>query len=311
MILKYDEYVTLLKKLRNVRDLSKFRYPRGMLHSILQQKKVESVKRKYHNFASRIEEIVEHWEKTRSFPRWLTLTPVMKVRLLLKGLGFSAKSINKMLREPERAEDEDLERIIRDAVTKDFVYSPIAAKLQRSRGKLGERILEIVLDEYGLEFKTEKELRGIFPKTPDFYFENCAEINGREVRWIESKALFGDPYTHSLFERKQYAKYTEMFGNGMVVYWMGYVEGIEASDGSEFRCELKRALYDMRVFLGGCERSAEKLEGVFVDVADEDPIKAAEKIVDAYAEGRVVTGCDSREVGRILRNMGFDVVYLK
>ncbi len=308
MRIRYDEYLKIRKSLRTLRDIAKLPYPRGMLLSILQQKKVESVKRKYHVFASRLDDIVDYWKRRRSFPRWLTLTPVMKVRLLLKGLGFSAKAINKALRNPEEVDDERLASVIRRAVVRDYVYSPLAAKLQSSKGKLGERMLEEILQEFGVEFKTEKELRGEFSKTPDFYLEEPLILDGNELKWIESKAMFGDPRTHEMYEKKQYSRYRELFGYGIVVYWAGCVEGIEAYDGSRFRnCH---PLLDMRIYLGGSDDDAERLECVFVEVDCDDVISAAEKIIDAFAYGRVVASCSDRAVGSVLRNVGFDVVYL-
>ncbi len=311
MKISYDEYSRIRKSLRTIRDVGKFPYPRGMLHCILQQKKVDSVKRKYHLFADRIPEIVDYWEKKRGFPRWLTLPPVMKIRLLMKGMGFSAKAINKALRNPDEVDDERLAEKIRDAVERDYVYSPIAAKLQRSRGKLGEKALAYELEKAGFEFKTEKDLKGVFSKTPDFYFDEPVEMFGRKIKWIESKALFGDPKSHNLYWKKQYSKYYEMFGDGIVVYWLGCIEGFDASNGSEFRNKFRNSLLDMLLYLTESkdEGYAERLGGVFVDVSNEPEIAAVEKIVDTYSEGRVVARIDNvQRAARILKNMGFDVV---
>ncbi len=313
MKISYDEYVQIRKNLRTIRDVGKLPYPRGMLHCILQQKKVDSVKRKYHLFVERIPEIVDYWNRKKTFPRWLTLPPVMKIRLLMKGLGFSAKAVNKALRNPEELEDEKLAERIQDAVRRDYVYSPIAAKLQRSRGRLGERALAHELKKAGLEFKTERDLKGVFSKTPDFYFEDPVEFLGRKIRWIESKALFGDPRSHSLYWKKQYSKYHEMFGEGIVVYWLGCIDGFDASNGSELRNKFRNALLDMLLYLTESkdESLSEKLDGVFVDVEGESELTAAEKIVDAYSEGRVVARVgNTKNVARILKNMGFDVVVL-
>lgn len=313
MKIPYEEYVKIRKNLRTVRDIARLPYPRGMLHSILQQKKVDSVKRKYHLFADRIPEIVDYWEKKKMFPKWLTLPPVMKVRLLMKGLNFSAKAINNILRNPEEVGDEKLAEYIKKAVVMDYVYSPIAAKLQKSRGKLGERALEYELKKAGFEFKTEEELKGQFKKTPDFYFEEPVEFMGKEIKWIESKALFGDVRTHDLYWRKQYSKYYEMFGNGLIVYWLGCVDGYEVSDGSEFNNQFRNHLLDMLVYLLNSkdESYVEKLGGTFVDVSYEQEIIAAEKIVDAYSEGRVIAYTEkTRKVAKILKNMGFEVVII-
>lgn len=310
MRISVNEFLRIKRELKTIRDIKKLPYPRGMLHCILQQKKVESVKRKYHTFADRIPEIVDYWNRQREFPRWLTLPPVMKIRLLMKGMGFSAKAINKALREPE-LEDERLVKYITEAVLRDYVYSPIAARLQRARGKLGEKALAHELEKAGIEFKTEKDLKGKFSKTPDFYFEEPVEFLGMELKWIESKALFGDPRSHDLYWKKQYSKYYEMFGEGLVVYWLGCVDGFDVSDGSEFRNGYRNSLLDMLVYVTDSkdESFAEKLNATFVEVEEDSKVLAAEKVVDAYSEGRVLAYTNKkREIARILRNMGFDVV---
>jgi len=307
-----EEYLKIKRSLKTIRDVGKPPYPRGMLHTILLQKKVESVKRKYHAFAARIDEIVEYWKRFRKFPRWLTLTPVMKVRLLLKGLGYSVKMTSKLLKEPEKIEDEDLRKIIVKAVIKDYVYSPLAVKLHHSRGKLGEKIIEIELEKLGVEFKTERELKGKFPKTPDFFFEDPVTLDGREIRWIESKAMFGDPKTHQMFEKKQYSKYRELFGEGYVVYWFGCVEGID-SFVFQVKSTLKYALFDMKIYISDSPNLelAEKLNAEIVEVEGKT-IEAAAKIIDAYSNGRVfAVHSDPVKIGRVLKNMGFDVIYRK
>lgn len=308
------EFLKIRRELKTLSDIRKLPYPRGMLHCILQQKKVDSVKRKYHTFAERIPEILSYWEEEKKFPRWLTLPPVMKIRLLMKGMGYSAKAINKALRNPEEVlDDEKFAEQIRRAVLSDYVYSPIAARLQRARGRLGEKALAYELEKAGIEFLTEKDLKGRFSKTPDFYFEEPVEFTGKELRWIESKALFGDPKSHDLYWKKQYSKYYDMFGEGLIVYWLGCVEGIEVSDGSEFKNGYRTPLLDMLLYLTDSkdESYAERLNAKFIEVDEENDILAAERVVDAYAEGRVLAFTErKKEVARILKNMGFDVVII-
>ena len=314
MRISVEEFLRIRRELRTMRDIRKLPYPRGTLHCILQQKKVDSVKRKYHTFADRIPEIVEYWEREKKFPRWLTLPPVMKLRLLMKGMGYSAKMINKALRTPEDiVDDERLIRQIRKAVLTDYVYSPIAAKLQRARGKLGERAIAHQLEKTGIEFKTESDLKGRFSKTPDFYFEEPVKFLGRELKWIESKALFGDPRSHDLYWKKQYSKYFEMFGNGLIIYWLGCVNGFDVSDGSEFRNAYRTSLLDMLIYVTDSkdESYAEKLNATFVEVEEDSVVLAAEKVVSAYSGGRVLAHTNKkRELSRALKNVGFDVVVI-
>jgi hypothetical protein len=50
------------------------------------------------------------------------------------------------------------------------------------------------------------------------------EMNGSRKYWIESKATFGDPYEIRRHLRKQLQPYSDMFGDGAVVYWFGHVD---------------------------------------------------------------------------------------
>lgn len=292
MRISEEYYIEIKRNLNTIADLEKFPLPRGVLHAILMQKKVESVKRKYHLFSCRKEEILEYWKERKRFPSWLSLTPVMKIRLLLKAMDFSSKEINKALREPKNL-DSELANLVYMAVSRDFVYSPIAAKLQSVLGKIGERIVKEKLKNLGVSFKTEKEIK--MQKTPDFYFDEEIEIFGKKIRWIESKALFADFRTHDLYLKKQISKYKELFGDGIVVYWRGCLEGLEVSDGSEFESELKRKLLEMKItFL--------KDENV-----DGEPLKLAEKFVSDFEREEIFPY--NRETVRILKNMGFKLLF--
>lgn len=290
MMLSIEEYLELRKNLNKVSDFDRFNLPRGILHAILMQKKVENVKRKYHLFSCRTKEILEFWNEKKRFPEWLTLTPVLKVRLLLKAMDFSTKQINKVLRNPNEL-DEELSKLVYDAVSRDFIYSPIAARLQSVLGKIGEKIIEEKLRSLGIKFKTEKELR--MQKTPDFFFDEPLELFGKKIRWIESKALFADLKTFELYMRKQISKYQELFGEGLVVYWRGCLRGLPVSDGSEFDEDLKKKLLEMRLFISKSEE------------VDEDPLRLAEKFIGEYMTKD--TFPYNSEVVRILKNMGFKV----
>ena len=156
-------------------------------------------------------------------------------------------------------------------------------------------------------------MRGEFSKTPDFYFEEPVEFLGRELKWIESKALFGDPRSHELYWKKQYSKYYEMFGNGLVVYWLGCVNGFEVSDGSELRNRYRNSLLDMLIYVTDSkdESYAERLNATFIEVSEDNEALAAEKVVDAYSDGRVLAHIEKKkDITRILKNMGFDVVVI-
>jgi hypothetical protein len=47
------------------------------------------------------------------------------------------------------------------------------------------------------------------------------------VHWIDSKASFGDARTHSSQLEGQYRTYTNRYGPGLVIYWAGFLAGLE------------------------------------------------------------------------------------
>ena len=87
------------------------------------------------------------------------------------------------------------------------------------------------LDAQGIGYRTEKDLRGEFPKTPDALLDKPIVVNGWKVNWIESKATFGDRVEVNRNTKKQLSPYVELFGQGLVVYWFGFVDEITMEDG--------------------------------------------------------------------------------
>jgi len=346
--MKLEEYYALRSELRDLRDLRRFKYPRGMLFTVLAQKKVDMVKYNFHSVAERLEELKDYWERYKKFPPWARLMPVMRVHLLLRALGYTKKAVAKAIRNPDTIQEEELRNVTWNAVLRDYVYSPIAVRHQFARGRLGERIIREWLEERGIEYEDEKALRSKYGKTPDFLLSEPVKINGSELRWIESKALFGDPKTHRFYAKKQYNAYLELFGHGAVVYWFGHVtelsEDYDILTGEIFNSRHLWSLKDMIVYTTSDENEAEKLaektDGVIVDISGNEQfeivipelhpdrcdgrnangefIEGMCKLVDHYSYGRLIIFGDERDwkkchraqVGRVLKNMGFEVFHL-
>lgn len=111
-------------------------------------------------------------------------------------------------------------------------------------GKEYEDLLVQLLKEKKMCFETEVELRSKGkPKTPDILFllPMAVELTERErskqsgfsssgshamVNWMDSKAMFADRET---FEEQldQFRAYNHRYGRGLVIYWHGFVEGLE------------------------------------------------------------------------------------
>ncbi len=213
--LELDEYLRVRRVLRNPKDFAKFNLPNYVLSSILNQKIVDYAIRNFNRYDA--EKVAEVWKRRGKIG--IRLPPVLRLKLLMKGLGYSKSEISAILRNPKEAGD--LEELVWDAVTRDFVYSPLAISFQHVKGRLGERLIEEILVRRGLDFKTERELKT--RKTPDFLLSEVVEFEGYRVRWIESKFMFGDVRTHSFYWRRQYHHYFRDFGRGVVVYWPWHV----------------------------------------------------------------------------------------
>lgn len=342
-----DEFKRLRRELRYLSDLSRFSYPRGMLFTILSQKKVDQVKQDYGKVCNRLNDISSFWQTRKKTPNWVRLTPMMRVRLLLKALEYSKKEIREALNNPDVVEDENLKKLIWNSVFTDYIYSPLAVKHQFARGRLGELIIKEWLDNRGIDFKTEKDLRKESIKTPDFYFSEPLRLNDLEVNWIESKALFGDPRTHWVYWKKQFSKYLDLFGQGFVVYWFGKVRELDKNvriwREEFFRSELMQNLLDMKIYtLGVKGRTRDEIENILrrfsitsaFEVEDsgvdayplefersfsKEFIQAVSKIIDGYSEGRVIIlgherdwrKCKRKYLSFTLRNMGFWVYHLR
>ena len=79
----------------------------------------------------------------------------------------------------------------------------------------------------------------------------------RIVHWIDSKACFGDERTHKQHLDGQYSTYWNRYGTGMVIYWFGYLEGLEGSDEVVLMDHFPQGK-ELRVMRGFCVDEAEE-----------------------------------------------------
>lgn len=68
-------------------------------------------------------------------------------------------------------------------------------------------------------------------KTPDSLLDKPMLYEGKKIYWIESKASFGDNIEFRFNSRKQLIPYTQIFGPGIVVYWVGCLNDLETPEG--------------------------------------------------------------------------------
>uniref|UniRef100_A0A383WBB4 CDAN1-interacting nuclease 1 n=1 Tax=Tetradesmus obliquus TaxID=3088 RepID=A0A383WBB4_TETOB len=116
----------------------------------------------------------------------------------------------------------------------DSSYSPYCDMAKSLAGLEHEAKLYAELARADIPFWTEQQLRqkGLF-KTPDALLQVpiCARAGPGDawhlVHWIDSKASFGDARTHSSQLEAQYRTYTNRYGPGLVIYWLGFLAGME------------------------------------------------------------------------------------
>lgn len=107
----------------------------------------------------------------------------------------------------------------------DKYYSPSMDEFRNRIGREYEERLNRHLDALGVVYLDEPKMRKMgYARTPDAVLSEPIAVEGRVVKWIESKAWFGDPPSHATYLRDQYWPYYNRFGPGLVIYWFGFVE---------------------------------------------------------------------------------------
>mmetsp|Transcript_28434 Transcript_28434/g.71414 ORF Transcript_28434/g.71414 Transcript_28434/m.71414 type:complete len:313 (-) Transcript_28434:1539-2477(-) len=140
--------------------------------------------------------------------------------------------ITKRIRDVSLIEDAHLRSEIALCIMNDPAYSPHVEKVRRVIGLEYEHILYETLRNRGLSFLDEDDLRKQgHSKTPDVKLPVPIAVDGVVVNWIESKALFGDEYSHRQYLNDQFMAYVNRFGPGMVIYWFGFVSDIDGNAG--------------------------------------------------------------------------------
>ena len=229
--MKYGAYQDLFRKLGTAQDIDflaeNFGYDKELLLVIYTQRVVRDTTRKFYRVKAQARRLAFMWQNGTSlveighrfdFPAILTALMVLEQRKI------SRKNFWKMINDIEAVKDRRLRRELADVNRADIVYSPEGSARQYARGRWGEAKLHTWLDARELQYETEKELRAKYDKTPDILLHKPLEMNGSRKYWIESKATFGDPYEVRRHIKKQLQPYSDLFGDGAVVYWFGHVD---------------------------------------------------------------------------------------
>ncbi len=219
---------------------------RELLMVIYTQRVVRDATKRFYRVKRHSRRLHRQWQNGSTIvelARRHRFPPVLMALLVLDGEGISRKQFWKLLGELDQVESRRLRRELEEACDRDLIYSPEGTERQYRRGEWGEERLWEWLRAKGVAFRTEAELRAQFEKTPDALLAEPLEYDGSKVFWVESKASFGDPVEIRRHARRQLAPYVDIFGEGLVVYWFGYVEdvdlplpkGVSITDGEDLR----------------------------------------------------------------------------
>ncbi len=239
MIIDESSYNRIYSELRSYRDIERLYRKYNNLSKefflvIYTQKMIRMVTQKFHRVKSSAPKMTKQWKGGKSFldiSDELSFPPVMTAFIILTGQGTGKKSFRKMLMDTSLIKDERMRRELIEVNENDPIYSPMGDRVQRERGERGEERIKAWLDSHGITYEREEDLRAAGSKTPDFLLKSPIFFRGESIKWIESKASFGDLKEINKNLSKQISPYLELFGPGMVIYWFGVVNTAPVLDG--------------------------------------------------------------------------------
>lgn len=166
--------------------------------------------------------------QAKGFPPYLLLKFV--VPWILPQVLNGRKSIERAL----CIGDQRLQDEIHTCEALDEDYAPYMDRIRTIAGLEYEYRLQRELQAAKILFEVEDDLRGLgYSKTPDALLTFPISISLEEyddephvIRWIDSKAMFGDYKTHCEDHKDQFASYVNRFGEGLVIYWFGYDQSV-------------------------------------------------------------------------------------
>lgn len=191
--------------------------------------------RRYHSAIRNGDKIVKQYNRGMSLITLAELYRVPPCLMARRFLEINPASrhvrVGRLLRDPDEfIEDERIRREVKVCVENDDVMGPFIDRRRAVTGLEYEFMLLDKLRSIGLEFETEEELRARGThKTPDILLRTPVAIDGRTVRWIESKGKYGDKFFLCKDYSDAISSYVGRFGSGMVIYWLGFTSDCDES----------------------------------------------------------------------------------
>ena len=229
---EYSEYKKIYDSLRTSKDVRRLSstYDDRLLDTLFTQKTSREVKKRFYIVKQNSKKMLKDWQKGTSIMELsdrYRFPPILIAMFLFLEDGASKKEFWSYINDPDQLEKETADEL-KEAIANDCVYSPEANIRQKERGIWGENLLHEWLDSQGVTYRTENDLRGTeFTKTPDCLLDHPVVYKGETIYWVESKASFGDNTEFKFNSRKQLVPYTQLFGPGLVVYWVGCLDDLQ------------------------------------------------------------------------------------
>jgi hypothetical protein len=234
--MKYEEYKMLYSSLNGPKDIERLErrgYGRDLLLSMFTQKTTREVKKRFYVVKQNTARMLKEWKQGDTLleisEKW-RFPPILTAMFIFLEDGASRKEFWEYINEPDIARNKDFRDELIEIRNADLVYSPEANEIQRQRGIWGESLLHEWLDSQDITYRTEEQLRGVYDKTPDALLSEPMSYCGKKINWVESKASFGDSTEFRFNCKKQLIPYTNMFGPGVVVYWLGKLDDLDGPD---------------------------------------------------------------------------------
>jgi hypothetical protein len=232
--MKYELYKEIYENLSCKEDVdalvARYGLERQLFLAILSQKIVRIVKRKYYKVKRKRPILRRRWrdgESVTAIAKAYKFSPVLTASFIFDK-RFSRREFKEYMKNPESIEEERIREEIQEALESDIVYSPKNIELQRKSGIQCEENIKKWLLERNIKFITEEDAREEnFRKTPDFLLMSPFSVDGFDIRWVESKAGFGDLIKYKEDFRDQLQPYTQMYGPGVIAYWVGHLDRLE------------------------------------------------------------------------------------
>ena len=156
--------------------------------------------------------------------------PILLANFLMLKMRFSKKKTKEIMKNTNLVKNNKrLKEELDEVIGRDELYTPRSHDKQSAEGNRKEDSIAKWLDGKEVEYFTENDLRAgtVEGKPPDFLLMEPIEWHGDEYNWIESKASFGDDYIHRKNHRGQVSDYVELYGQGILVYWYGYLDTLK------------------------------------------------------------------------------------